>query len=491
MDTIKKHVKAEAFETIKRNLDMHVSNKFTFREDQVRIYNEANFNGEDWSSKNMRRIYFSNCTFFNVNFRSTGFTGSIFKKCTFVNGNLNSTIFDECIFIDCVFKDMNLSSTSFCKAEFNQCIFELLDLDACFFTDSIFNDMKFKNCDISDIIWENANFVKCLFENTKLEKLNFEFTHFHDICFVNSAIPFASIPFIFGGINYLLNTNDSTYIQTIHPTYAEKKMPRKDYIDLLPDLLSFYEKTTNYFPVANILLSMEKFSEGIEAIKNGLNFWFRIYNYKMMYYLCELANVYNFSITQRMDIYKQIEKCNTIILENSNNNDESEKRWNKYQVRMRDCLLSPRSLPHITLDFKTSINATNYVTLSEFMQTVESLLIPKQCYYSMELRHNSPFDLLYTIFGDEQTLLNCVMSIVSILSVCNQVYGNWLNKKRLQSNDIPENVNQNVNEKVIPNITYVSYNFYNCNIDKMIIQDNHFIKQSIGCENPDSSGSSQ
>lgn len=484
------NIKVKSFETIKRNLDMHVSNKFIFREDQVRIYNEATFNTEDWSSKNMRRIYFSNCSFFNVNFRSTGFTGSIFKECTFIKGNLDSTIFDECIFIDCIFKDINLLSTSFCKAEFNKCLFELLNLDACFFTDSIFNDMTFKKCCISDIIWENANFIKCLFEDTKLEKLNFEFAHFHDIHFLNSAIPFASIPFIFGGIDYLLNTTDNVYVQTIHPMYSEHRMPYKNYLDLLPDLLSFYEKTTNYFPFANILLAIERTSEGIAAIKNGLQFWFQIRNYKMMYYLCELANVYRFSITQRKSIYEQIEKYNAFILEDNDN--ELEKRWNKYQVKIRSCLLSPQSLPHITLNFKTSISTKNYEILSEFMQTIETSLLPKECYYSMELRHNSPFDLLYTIFGDEQTLINCVLGIVSILNVCNQVYGNWLNNKRLKNiNTLSDSTRQNINEKVIKNITCVHYNFYNCNIDKMIIQDNHFTKQSIGCENPDESGDNQ
>ena len=108
-------IKPKYFQDIKNNLSLHVNNKFLFREDQVRTYNGVTFNGTNWASKNMRRIYFSECTFTNVDFHSAGFTGSIFRDCIFISSNLNCTIFDECIFSNCKFIDMDLASTSFCK----------------------------------------------------------------------------------------------------------------------------------------------------------------------------------------------------------------------------------------------------------------------------------------------------------------------------------------------------------------------------------------
>ena len=53
---------------IQENLSSHVSNKYIFRKDSVRTYSNVDFDDEtDWSSKNMRRIHFSDCNFTNVN----------------------------------------------------------------------------------------------------------------------------------------------------------------------------------------------------------------------------------------------------------------------------------------------------------------------------------------------------------------------------------------------------------------------------------------
>ena len=126
------------------------------------------------------------------------------------------------------------------------------------------------------------------------------------------------------------------------------------------------------------------------------------------------------------------------------------------------------------------------------MSTVESILIPKQCYFNLELRHNSPFDLLYTIFGDEQTLFDCVVGIITILGVCNQVYSNWINNKKLKNRApiLSDEDKKKVSDKISSNVTNIHYNFYNCNINN-IMQNGHFTKQSIGCENCDSSGNNQ
>lgn len=478
----------KSFNDVKNNLSMHVSNKFLFREDQIRAYNGVNFDSKtDWSSKNMRRIYFSQCNFSDVNFKSTGFTSSIFKNCEFYGGVLDFTIFDESIFINCNFNNCSLKATSFCKSEFINCKMNQLQLNACFFTDANFNGFEFNNCKITDIIWENAKFLKCSFTNVKLEKLNFEFTYFGDIHFDNTAIPFASLPFVFGGIEYIFNTNDNVFIKTVHPAYENQRMSKEQYVELLPDLLTFYKKTSNYFPMANIYLGLGKTDDGMNAIKNGLEFWFRLYNYKIMYYFCDLANIYNFPISDRKIIFEVIKKCNSWILINENWNKQ--KQWGIHQYKMRECLLNSQSVSYATLEFTTSIESDNYALLTEFMQTVETLFLPSNSYYNLELRHNSPFDLLYTIFGDEQTLFETVVGIISLLGVCDQLYSNHLKDKIKNKSSLSLDEKKQVEAKITKNVINVNYAFYNCNINNL--DTSHFTKQSIGCEKPEFSGKSQ
>ncbi len=478
------------FEDIKNNLSLHVSNEFLFREDQVRAYSGITFNNTDWSSKNMRRIHFSDCKFFDVNFRSVGFTGSIFRNSDFIGGILDFAIFDECLFINCNFNDSSMKASSFCKAEFVDCTMNQSQLDACFFTDVSFNGFVFHECQISDIIWENAKFSKCHFNNSTLQKLNFEFTYFIDIHFDHTSIPFASLPFVFGGLEYIFITKDEVFFKTIHPSYKNQMMSKKQYLELLPDLLMFYEKTSNFFPMANIYLSLGKMIEGITAIRNGLEFWFKLSNYKMMYYICDLTNTYNLSINDRKELYKTVEKCNSWIL--TNEKWDKQKRWNVQQYKMRECLLNSQSMPYVSLEFVTSINSDNYILIAEFMQTVETLLIPPSCYFSLELRHNSPFSLLYTIFADETTLFNAIVGIITILGVCDQLYSNHIKSKIEKTkvkNKLSQQEQETIKNKIEKNATNVNYNFYNCNINNLDMS--HFMRQSIGCVNPESSGKSQ
>lgn len=487
-----KKIQTKSFQDIKKNLSSHVSNKFTFREDQIRTYNGVNFNRDDWSSKNMRRIYFSDCNFINVNFKSTGFTGSIFHNCMFTKSILDCTIFDECIFIDCTFMNIELHSTSFCKAHFIHSKWKDLLLDTCFCTASIFDDMSIISCRIIDIIWENADFLKCEFNDVLLENLNFEFTNFHEVHFNNTTIPFASLPFVFGGIEYILTTTDNIYIYTVNPSYKKGRMSKEDYINLIPDIMTFYQKTQNYFPLANLYLGLGNHIKGIDAICSGLEFWFRIHNFKIMYYLCELANTYNFSISDRKIIYKKIKSFATWIEKEKNTNFH--KQWNEYYPKIRECLLTSKTVPYATLELSTNINQNDYDTLSKLMQTMDFLISSKNAYFSLELHHNSPFDLLYQIFSDEETLISFVICIATVLGTCSQIYTNHLNNKLIKKNAenyFSKNENDAINRMITYNISTVNYSFHNCNINKAIIYDNHLTKQSNGCEKPDSSGINQ
>lgn len=480
----------KSFDEIKNSLDMHVNNKFIFREDQVRAYSGTTFNQTNWSSKNMRRIYFSDCKFTEINFKSTGFTNSIFNNCEFCGGILDFTIFDECIFINCNFYDYHLNATSFCKSEFLDCSMNNLTLEACFFTDTLFNGFEFTKCKITDIIWENAKFLQCNFNTTLLQKLNFEFTYFDKIHFYNTALPFASLPFTFGGLEYIKNTPDNVYITTMHPSFENNLMSKKQYLELLPDLLLFYKDTLNYFPLANINLVVGNTTEGIDAIEKGLEFWFRLQNYKIMFYLCELANVHNFSIETRKKIYKIIEKCNNWI--QVHENWDKQKRWSIQQYKMRECLLNSKSMPHVTLEFNTSIKCSDYNTLASFMQTFDTLLLPKNSYYSLELRHNSPFQIFYEIFATEPILFNTIVGIITIIGIVDQIYTNHfkdkVDKAKIEKSFSREELSQ-IEQNITKNIINVNYNFYNCNINN--IDTDYFNRQNIGCENPKSSGSSQ
>jgi len=489
---LKNELKQKDLDSISKELSEYVSNKHIFRKDQVKIHKEETFLNTDWSSKNMRRIYFSLCNFNGIYFKSVGFTGSIFKDCIFNGGNLDNAIFDECIFSNCTFINYKMNGTSFCNAEFSNCKFDHLEFDVCSFSNAVFKGMCIDTCKIVNIIWERAKFNNCIFKDTKLEKLNFEFTFFNNVTFDNTDLPFASIPYIFGGIEYIKNTKDEFKIKTVHPKYLNGQMSKEQYLDLLPDMQFFYKNTFNYFPYANILLGLDNLEEGKKAILDGLKFWILLYNFKLMYYLCDLANIYNFSIEDRKIIYNEIEALSEHIYKQDE--WEIQKRWDEYKLMIRTCLLNSPNIPSFRIEFITSIGSNDYTSLLELIQGIDETLLPQDSYHSVELRHNSPFELIYTIYSTEQNLIDLAVKAIAVFGVCNQVYNNIKNNKLNRRHNILMEGQQNevqkkeakLKEVANSSVTNVTYTFNNCTFES-----DHFIRQSRGCVNLESSGKSQ
>lgn len=487
-----KLVLPETMQLIQDKLSSHVSNKYIYRKDSVRTYSKVDFDNEtDWSSKNMRRIHFSDCNFANVNFQSTGFTGSIFYDCNFqLNCNLRNTIFDECLFINCDFFGLSFQSTSFCRSEFHNSKIGNCVMSRCFLTESKIYDTIIEDTIFDDIIWESAILKNSNFNNVNLKNLNMEFVYIDGAKFENTAIPFSSIPFIFGGLKYISDNRDTAKIQTINPDYPLGWMNGEEYERLLPDLCTFYRESLSYFPLCNILFSFDMIDEGIDCLIEGLKFWYKCQNFKMLFYLCDLANLYNFNINRRKRIFSQIEKLNAQI--QLSDNLWLTNKWNTYLNKVRGTLLNSENMPHITLAIATIINNNDYLALCAFIETFEKYFLSSDFYFSVEIRHNSPFDLLYTIFSDPSILFELVVGIATIVGVCDQIYVDHVKKlNSLNSKKYTAKQSRQIKDNVTKNIQNIQYNFYNCTFEDANINANYFSRQSIGWEKPDSSGNSQ
>lgn len=155
-----------------------------------------------------------------------------------------------------------------------------------------------------------------------------------------------------------------------------------------------------------------------------------------MYYLCELANSYDFDINTRKRIFKKIEQLNTRI--QINDNLWLQNRWNIYFGKIRNTLLNSENMPHVTLAIATLIDNNNYHELCNFMETFEKVFLSDNSYFSLEIRHNSPFELLYTIFSNPDKLFQLVVGLATIVGVCDQMYINHIKKEKhfLQKNTL-------------------------------------------------------
>lgn len=422
-------IEKQEFLTAQKDLLVHVSNKDNYRTQQYKVYSGADIK-KDFSSQNQRRSYFLNCTFNNSSFINCGLSGSYFINCNFENCEFNYSFFDNCFFRNCTFsfnKYENILSASFCNSIFINCTIHDCSFNSCSFTNVTFNNTVFERCCLNDIVWENAKIYFCKFDSVKLLNLNIEFVHFENNTFNNTVLPFASIPFSFKCIEYLISTEDNVRISS---ELNSEGITKDEYINsVIPQLICFYKYTNNYFPLANILVSIGKTNESFEIIKKSIPFLIRIHEYRTLKYISILMQNHNFTNKQKSDVYRLINHelyCQTLSQEDYWLNAEV------YLFEIRNNLLNGPNKAYVTLELYTNINKDSTEKLNVLINKIESVFncIKENESHYIEYRHNSPFQFLITAFSSPEGILEIISIFYLSLLGIDKFYNKYLDIKQ-------------------------------------------------------------
>ena len=282
------------------------------------------------------------------------------------------------------------------------------------------NDAIFDNCSFIDCVWapvsvENAVFRSTYLCNVKFKSMNFEFSTFENISTKDIKLPFPTIPFIYNGLTYVSTTNDN-----IRVTSDIKKagLTAQEYLENLNDLERFYILTQNYFPLANIYISQKKYDQAYETILCGIHLSIALRSFRMISYFCkQLDYIPIIGIHQRQEIYSLIlNDLSKISLQRFEKDS-----LNMYLPQVRELLLTMHSSQRIQVILKTNITSSSPEKLSIFITTLDAFL-SKKCKYSVELRHNSPYEVFLDIFTSPEKIsliidgLALMVGIVQLIS---------------------------------------------------------------------------
>lgn len=124
--------------------------------------------------KELKGIYFDNCTFKSCDFSKAFITSCKFTECTFVGCDLSLIILKSSTFNDVIFKNCKLTGISWsdCQEPFNVS-FELCNLSLNSFHLLDLRSIKFKSCLIKDSGFEECNMEKAIFDDCNLELTSF------------------------------------------------------------------------------------------------------------------------------------------------------------------------------------------------------------------------------------------------------------------------------------------------------------------------------
>ena len=387
-------------------LQAHVKSKRNYIGNQY-LFSKGAHLEVDWQSQNHRREYFSDCSFIHSNLDEAGFTGGIFSGTSFDKCNANFTNFNNCIFKDCTWQDNSASFQT--GINFSQSVFLHCNLYGIWFHGGNLSDAKivnttFNRCRFRSTLFEGAVFENTFLDHVRFGKLNLEFVHFRNMHCDTVTLPFPSIPYIFGGIEYLLNTTDNVRVTSAKS--SNNKISKEEYLCLLPVLTTYFAGTENFFPLSNILLAQGEKQRAKATVLAGISQSLILRNYGLLFHLCELISEYSIlSGRECIDLYtdiwlsaksQRISQNDYYLLDNT-------------MQKIQQILLSFNQ-NKICFILETNINSNDSPKLSILLSELEqfSSLVDSNAKNRIELRHYSPYEIFVTIWTGIEELASYI-----------------------------------------------------------------------------------
>lgn len=401
-----------------------ISNKFETAVENLKKYNQGNaLLDTNFSRYTVGKPYtkpFNKLRIQNSDFREcqflasiirTNISGSRLEKCKFNTINLENSNLQFSSLYDCIFDSCNINGSNF-----SNCFMEKITFDNNSFMGSNFLRTQFKNCKIrgGDMLsssLEFAEFQNTYFENLRLANLSMEYSEFNHVHMNHVILPFAQLPFIFGGLDYVISTRDNIAISAnmgeIHSISVD------EYIGSFEDWKIFFYNRELYFPLANILLAQGKKDEALEVILSGILMMINHSDYRMLKYLCKLAASHqSVSKTECKMLYSRIKELISLTVQNS-------AQQYSYEIHMNDIknilVENPKSESRLYLSIQTNILSGNQPILYRLVRFMEELL--DYSFFDLtaktiSIRHDSPYEIIVIAIGTI-VLLNKILETVS------------------------------------------------------------------------------
>lgn len=253
------------------------------------IANSRNFVG-DYRGQSVKRLQLTNCKFLGAKLDDAAVTASRFWDCHFKNCSMNMGDFEYCDFYNCQITSQKPISVAFSNSNFINSFIYNLKFYSSTFANAFFNNTQFDRISIENCTLESAAFHHCFFTDLDMSMNNMDFAEFYASHFQKTTLPMSQIPYTFGLLQHILDTKNE-----INIVGNNKIITCKEYIDtVIPTLLNFYMKSPNmepfYFPLINILLSINEIDEANTYLKKALNLSAHVQDYRMIKHYCKLLN---------------------------------------------------------------------------------------------------------------------------------------------------------------------------------------------------------
>lgn len=375
----------------------------------------------DYSMGRISHNYFSTCRFDGASLRRAAGSGSIFKDTSFANTDLShstfqSSTFERCTFGGCTLQGCDMSDCHFQGTVWDRCSYGAANMSSARFKECIFLETKPGN--LAEAVLENVRL-----ENVRLTNMNMEFSTFQNLSTRNVILPFTQLPYIFGGLQYLIQTSDN--VQVSSHINSSDSISVDEYCSVLKDMEIFYSHRQEYFPLAHILLAFQRWDEALVATLLGLKEAALQRDFRMCKYYCKLIT------TNGHFPEKTLKELYQAICQASPTHDLSEAQYYQYLKHIpeiRTMLIeNPNQYPRATLRIETQIDGKNSDQTSALLSSLDRLLHlngTALVHPSITVSHNSPEIFVISLCGMPLGILAVGALILNAISSVCKAYNN-------------------------------------------------------------------
>ena len=373
----------------------------------------------DYSLGRISHNYFSDCRFDAASLQRAAGAGSIFRNTSFFKTNLsNSTFqnstFEHCAFENCDLTSCNMSECYFQDTTWNECAHGPANMTSSYLSDCAF--LRTMPGNLADTTLDNI-----YLEDIRLTNINLEFSAFHKITTKNVVLAFSQLPYIFGGLQYLMETSDnirvSSHINLHHSISVD------EYVAALTDMEIFYSHQQEYFPLANILFAFHRYDEALAATLYGMEKAALQRDFRMCKYYCKLiTSVGRFPDETLRKLYQAISGAVPV----QDLTKAQYYQYIKYLPEIRSILIdNPGQFPSATLRIETGIVEKETKQTSLLLSTLDRYLhlngaplaLP-----SISISHNSPEVFIINLCAPPGIIVATAAVILTVISAVCKTY---------------------------------------------------------------------
>lgn len=390
-------------------------------------YTQRDFYADDelcFEASALNRSRFYNCSFNKISFKKAAVTGSIFEHCKFNNCNLDYADFEFCNFSDCEIESRKVTDCSFNNSNFIKTTIRKSEFGQCTFTNSFFEGSVLDQVNIIFSTLESACFSKCEFYNIDWHNLNLEYVEFINPIMNDVVLPSIQIPFTFGLLNYLSETNDNVKISA-----NGKLITINDFFDIeIPKLTKKLENRKIYLPISNIcLLGRNKDKDkdkGLDYLAREVTDCSFNRDYRGIKFCCKLISMCEIDRRYLNTIYKNIANIGASLEPQST----EMKNFSRNIGEIRSILFSKKESKSLFIRFKSNIGIEGSERFANLISRFQNIAKPfrnEMLNVKFSLEYNSPLYIEVEIEGDSSWFSVILGSFMIVADIPQRDFQNY------------------------------------------------------------------